>query len=143
MKHLTVFSICIAWLGAALIAEHFWNPPKAHGQFGQPPGVFNTLITATSGTPIRVTTSHIVVDSLMIQAAATSTPGLVYICVFATTPSAACSGTGQLGGELAAATSTAPGSAYSYPMPTPGLDLSLFWIDSSANSPVIVSYHVK
>lgn len=128
LKRIGILALCAAMLS---------------GQFGQPTGVFNKSITITSGTPIRITTSHIVVDSLLIQAAHSATFGIVYICAFATTPASKCSGTGQLGGELAPASATAPGSAYSYPMPTPGLDLSLFWVDGDANSPVIVSYHVK
>jgi hypothetical protein len=232
----------------------------AYGQFGQPPGVYNKVVATTSGTPVQVTTQHITVDALSIQAQHGFT-ALVYVCMITpqptvstptsvtatpegtvastmitykvvanaavgntaasaaatttranatltttngvliawpavtnaisytvyrtaaggtpsttgvigtvqqgvspqffdsgiagdgtsapasstiNTPSAYCGGTGQLSFELAPATSTAPGAQLSYPIPTPGLDLSSVWLDSaSGNAAAIVSWHVK
>lgn len=115
-----------------------------NAQFGQPPGVFNRLITTTNGTPIQITTSHIVVDSLSIQMQHGFT-SLGYVCIVApgVTPASKCTGSGQLAFELAPATSTAPGAQLSYPLPIPGLDLNTVWIDSDVNCGVIVSWHVK
>lgn len=106
-------------------------------------GIANVSVAVTSGTPIRVSTSHIIVDrvSIFMQHGGT---GIGYVCTSTTTPSASCGGTGQLAQELAPATSTAPGGQYTWEIQTPGLDLSTFWIDGShTGDNVAVSYHIR
>jgi hypothetical protein len=143
--------LCAALLGGLFI--YFATPVDA--QVGQPPGVFNVIKTVTSGTPIQLTTAHVVIDSMVIEMLKGGT-GIGYVCAGipgGTTPSSKCSGTAsnatfgttsQLGAQLASATSTAPGGSYSYPLPVPGLDASTFWVDGDSTSDtILISVHVK
>ena len=114
------------------------------GQFVAP-GIYNTTLVVTSGTPIRVTTNHILITTLSVQMQHGASVGLGYVCIFKTTPASKCSGTGQLAFELTAATASAPGAQLGYPVSTvTPFDLSTVWIDGdTSGAGVIVSYNVK
>ncbi len=115
------------------------------------PGRVNRLLTVvTSGTPVEVTTNrNLIADRLLIQAPLGATVGVGYICVVpvGTTPHSKCSTAGELGGEIAAATSTAPGGSYSDTSPTtqtPGIQMATIWLDSdTSGTPYIISYNVR
>jgi hypothetical protein len=135
--------IALVLVGVALV-----KTPEVEAQIGQPVGQHAALITITAGTPVQVSASHIVVSSIMIQPLVGSGAGLIYVCAgiqTGTTPTADCAATAngsyELGAQLAAATSTVPGPVYSFYVPTPGSDLSTFWIDGAhTGDTVLVSW---
>lgn len=134
----------------ALCALAFWATPKiVHAQTGQPAGQHAALITITAGTPIQITTAHVVISSLMIQPLVGTSTGIIYVCggIQSGTPAAACAasanGSYELAAQVGAATSTVPGPTYSFYVPSPGLDLSQWWIDGAhSGDPVLVSWYV-
>lgn len=137
MKAIVRLSILLGMLGLTGTAQYV------------PPGRVNKVITITSGTPVQVTTNiQVIADRLLIQMLKGGS-GLGYICVVAVnvTPSSKCSGSGQLGAQLAPASSTAPGGSYSDTNPTsqtPGINLSTIWVDGDTTSDqVLVSYNVR
>lgn len=110
---------------------------------GQPAIQRNLLITVTTaGTPVHVTTSHIVAASFMIEPVVGASVGIIYVCTGITsgTPSAACAastgGSYQLGAQLSAASATVPGPTYNFYVPPPGVDLSTLWLDASVSGTV-------
>jgi hypothetical protein len=117
----------------------------ASGQFVAP-GPANILVTIGAGTPVQLTTNTgLVISTLSVQMHSGGT-GMGQVCIvpIGTTPAAHCGTSGQLAFELAPATSTAPGSQLSYPMPTPGLNMGMFWIDgTNSGDKATVSYYVK
>lgn len=124
--------------------------PAAYAQNGEPVGPHAVLITVTAGTPIQVTTKHVVISSLMIQPLVGANAQLIYVCggvQTGTTPTAACAATAngsyELAAQLSAATTTVPGPVYSFYVPTPGSDLSTYWIDGlHSGDTVLVSFFV-
>lgn len=142
--------IALALFGAAWVASD--RMPVVHAQVGSPAIQKNILVTvATAGTPVRVTTLHIMVSSYMIQPVVGTTVGLGYLCIGiqnGTVPAAACAATAngsyELGGQLAAATSTVPGPVYNFYVPPPGVDLGTIWIDVAVSgTSELVSYFPK
>ncbi len=107
----------------------------------------NQILTIASGTPIHLSAFHFYVSRILIQAAESASGGIIQICTgipIETTPAANCGTAGQLGGQLAAATSTAPGGSYSDTSDNhqgKGIDLATIWIDGAhTGDTVIVSY---
>jgi hypothetical protein len=125
--------------------------PVVHAQVGSPAIQQNILVTvATAGTPVRVTTSTLVVSSVMVQPVVGASVGLIYICTgiqSGTTPASYCAATAngsyELGAQLSAATATVPGFVYSFYVPPPGLNLSTFWIDAATSgAQALVSFFI-
>ena len=116
------------------------------GQF-VPPGRKNFKITITAGTPQRVSATPLVVDRYIIQMAIGGTgSGLICIVPVATTPAASCATAGQLSGQLAPASATAPGGSWSDGVSNSGgsINLQTVWVDgSNSGDVVIVSANVK
>jgi hypothetical protein len=133
--------VAFALLVAVVVGIAWRMPPPVFAQFGQPAGQYQALVTVSSaGTPVQVSTLHVVVASLMAQPVVGSSVGLVYICTgirSGTTPTADCAATAngsyELGAQLAAATSTTPGPTYSFYVPAPGIDLSTIWVDAQTS----------
>lgn len=141
--------IALALFGAAWVASD--RMPVVHAQVGSPAIQKNILVTvATAGTPVRVTTSTLVVSSVMVQPVVGASVGLIYVCTgiqSGTTPASNCAATAngsyELGAQLSAATATVPGPVYSFYVPPPGLNLSTFWIDAATSgAQVLVSFFV-
>ena len=116
------------------------------GQFTAP-GRKNFTKTITSGTPIQVSTTPLTVDRYIIQMAIGGTGyGLICIVPVGTTPAASCGTAGQLSGQLAPASTTAPGGSWSDSVATPGgsINLQTVWIDGSHSGDVVtISANVK
>ncbi len=115
----------------------------------------NTTITLTPGTPIQISAQFnantqamkgtpLIASRILIQMAIGGT-GVGYVMAGiaeGVTPNHSTSG--DLSGQLAAATSTAPGGTYSdFASDRAGsedIDLATIWIDGSAADPVIVTF---
>ncbi len=111
------------------------------------PGRKNFKLTVNSGVPVQVSSTPLTVDRYVIQMAKGGT-GVGYICIVpvGTTPASKCSTAGQLAGQLAAATSTAPGGSWTDFVAVPGgsIDLRTVWVDGDTSSDVMtVSANVK
>ena len=116
------------------------------GQF-VPPGRKNFTKTITSGTPIQVSATPLTVDRYIIQMAIGGTGyGLICIVPVGTTPAASCATAGQLSGQLAPASATAPGGSWSDAVANQGgsINLQTVWIDGSVSGDkVTISANVK
>lgn len=109
------------------------------------------IITITAGTAIRLATTKTLASSMLIQALPGSSTGLIY--VLNSNPQATCANAGAgttLVAELAAATTTAPGGAFTFPSngssatQASGFDVQFWCIDGShTGDTVAVSWDVR
>lgn len=106
---------------------------------------YNQRITITAGTPVQVSAAHIKVHSILIQMRTGGTGrGYILRPLPGVTPSA--SNGADLSAELAPATATAPGGAWSDNDDTPfgtrkDIYLDAIWIDgSNSTDTVTVTY---
>lgn len=138
-----------AVVGAVLTLSIAWPRLIDAQPVGQPAGPYAVLITVTAGTPVHVSTKHIVISSLMIEPLIGSGNGIIEVCnaIPTVTPIAHCAqadaGNYELKAQLAAASTTIPGPAYSFYVPAPGGDLSTYWIDGAHSGDVaLVTFFV-
>lgn len=102
----------------------------------------NQTITVTSGTPIRLSSTHVYVREIFIQMAIGGTSAGYVMIVAGHTPSK--STAGDVTAQLAPATSTAPGGAYSDSSQQADIDLYNIWVDGDhSGDTIIVSYDTR
>lgn len=133
MKRLSIlFAILVLLLWPVL------KPVRAAGRINQ-------SLMITSGSPIQIAPTGTIADELLIQPATGSTVGTVYVMAgiaAGRTPSK--SNATDVTAQLAAATSTTPGQAYSdgtTVQQSAGVNVGAIWIDvATTNTVVLVSY---
>lgn len=138
-----------AVVGVVLALSIAWPRLIDAQPVGQPAGPYAVLVTVTAGTPIQVSTKHIVISSLMAEPLVGTGNGIIEICntLPGITPMAHCahadSGNYELKAQLAAASTTIPGPAYGFTIPTPGADLSTYAVDGEHSGDLVLfTYYV-
>jgi hypothetical protein len=102
----------------------------------------NQTITVASGTPARLSSTHLYVREVFIQMAIGGTSAGYVMIVSGHTPSKTAAG--DVTAQLAPATSTAPGGAYSDSSPQADIDLYNIWVDGDhTGDNIIISYDTR